>query len=108
MAKCTYEGIKFHSKIEKNVYKVLLKYFKEDDFERQKRYFPNRKFTCDFYFAKLNPPTWIEVSSYLKPRNIAKIKKKKAWIESRNELFLFVSDPLILENQLRDHFNNIY
>ncbi len=101
MARCTYRGLKFHSKIERDVYKVLLEHFKRGDFERQKRYFPNRKFTCDFYFGDLNPPTWIEVSNYLKKKNLNKIKKKRSWIESRGEIFIFISSieqiKLILE-----------
>jgi hypothetical protein len=100
MARCTFKGLKFHSRIERDVYKVLLKYFPDKPFERQKLYFEDRKFTCDFYFGDLNPPTWIEVSSYLKPRYLAKIKKKRTWIESRGEIFLFISDPLILEKLL--------
>jgi hypothetical protein len=106
MARCTYKGIKFHSRVERDVYKVLLKYFKEGQITRQKRYFKDRKFTCDFYFGELNPPTWIEVSTYLKPRNLAKLNKKRKWIESRNEIFMHVSDPLILEGHLNRHFFN--
>ena len=106
MARCTYKGIKFHSKIERDVYKILLKYFKEEDFERQKRYFRDgRKFTCDFYFGNLNPPTWIEVGNYLKPIYLNKLNKKRKWIESRNEIFMHVSDPLILEGHLSAFFN---
>jgi len=107
MARCTYKGIKFHSKVEKNVYKVLLKYFDPSDFERQKLYWGDgRRFTCDFYFGNLNPPTWIEVSSYLRPKNLAKLNKKRKWIESRNEIFMHVSDPLVLEGHLNKHFFN--
>jgi hypothetical protein len=100
-----YNGKRFHSKIELEVYKVLLTYFPDSDIERQKLYFEDKKFSCDFYFPNLSPPTWIEVSNYLKPRYLAKIKKKRGWIESRNEMFLFVSDPLVLETQLKNFFS---
>ena len=105
--RCYYKGIKFHSKLEREVYKVLLKYFNESngDFERQKLYFPNRKFTCDFYFGNLNPPTWIEVSNCMLKKNIRRLNKKRKWIESRNEIFLHVSDPLVLEGHLYNFFN---
>jgi hypothetical protein len=102
-----HNGKSFHSKIERDVYKVLLKYFKDDDIIRQKLYFEDgRKFTCDFYFPNLNPPTWIEVSNYLKPRYLSKIKKKRSWIESRNEVFVFISDPLVLEGHLQTFYSS--
>jgi len=103
--KIWYNRIKFHSKIERDVYIVLSKYFDNSQFERQKQYFPNRKFTCDFYFGNLNPPTWIEVSSYKGKRYLAKIRKKQYWVESRGDKFLFVNNPLILENKLSNWFN---
>lgn len=100
-----FEDQSFHSQFELDCYLILLKHFPRDQIIRQRRYFPNdntKKHTCDFYFPNLKPITWLEVSNYLKPRTYIRIKKKRSWIESRMELFIFISSL----KQLEELFSN--
>lgn len=84
------DGLEFDSKFESNIYNILLEFFDAKYIKRQVKYFHDRLYTCDFvivdYFIK---PVWIECSTYKRKRYLAKIERKRKWVNERGHYFVF-------------------
>ncbi|RWZ87256.1 MAG: hypothetical protein EO766_12080 [Hydrotalea sp. AMD] len=96
-----YDGIKFHSILEKDCYIIMTEYCQltNQQMELQKKYpQSNTNHTCDFYLPKLK--LWIEVSGIKTEKYKSRMQQKINWVNELKENFLFSSNPQQLKELL--------
>lgn len=101
------DGLEFDSKFESNIYAILLQFFEAKYIKRQVLYFKDRLFSCDFVIVDYFPiPIWIECSTYKSKKYLAKIERKRKWIEQRNQHFIFFNNLRSTRMYISEGLNN--